>query len=471
MNEEKKILELVGGEGNIVSVSHCITRLRFVLKDKEKANEEEIKKLHIVKGTFTQAGQFQVIIGNNVTEVFDELVKDTNLNTTNKEDLKEVAKSNQNCLQQFSSFLAEIFVPILPAIIVGGLILGFRSLLEIPLEFLGGNPLTDIQFWSGVHDYLWLIGDAIFTYLPVHVAWSSYKRMGGTPVLGIVLGITLVAPDLLTNAYDFAAGTDPNIWNFGFISFNAIGYEAQVIPAMLVGLLGGWLEVRLNKILPNSIRLIFSPLIVLLGVSLLSTIIIGPFGWWLGKMIAVIVNWLLNTLGFVGGAIFGFFYAPLVITGLHNTTIAIDLQLIAESGSTPLWPLIALSNIAQGSAVFAMIFVRRNADEKEISIPATISAYLGVTEPAMFGINLKYFFPFIAGMIGSAVAGAYATFTEVRALSIGIGGLPGILSIRPEDYFNFFIAMCLAIVIPMIITFGMAKKNDVIEKKVKIESK
>lgn len=464
MNDELKLLvELVGGEENISMLSHCMTRLRFILKDESLAQVDELEKLKVVKGTFTQAGQFQLVIGNDVAEVYKEIIANTNIEEASKEEIKSKATKKMNPLQRAAMFLAEIFAPIIPAIIVGGLILGFRNLIELPLGIFGGEALINShQFWAGVDSFLWLIGEAIFHYLPVHVAWSAYKRMGGTPVLGIVIGITLVSPQLV-NAYAvsgmLAAGEAIPVWDFGFATIPMIGYQAQVIPALLVGLFGGKLEVMLTKRIPSYIQMIVVPFLVLIITVLLAHAVIGPFGWWLGTLIAQAVVWLFTTLGAFGGMIFGFFYAPMVITGLHHTTNAIDMQIIAETGTTPLWPLIALSNIAQGSAVLAMVFIKKDADSRELSIPATISAYLGVTEPAMFGINLKYMYPFVCGMIGSAVAGAFSIFTDVQAVSIGVGGYPGILSIEAGSMFNFFIAMSLATVIPFTLTMIASKRR------------
>ncbi len=459
--EIKKLIEYVGGEQNIISLSHCMTRLRFILEDESKANVTELEKSKLVKGTFTQAGQFQVVIGNNVGEVYKEIIKNYSIESVSKEELKQNATKKMNVFQKIAMFLSEIFAPIIPAIIVGGLILGFRNMIELPLF---GNPaLTESsQFWQGTDSFLWLIGEAIFHFLPVHVAWSSYKRMGGTPVLGIVIGITLVSPQLV-NAYAVADMIATNqeipVWDFGFTQVQMIGYQAQVIPAMLVGLFGGKLEVMLTKKIPSYIQMIVVPFLVLIITVLLAHTVIGPFGWWLGTGIAKVVILLFTKLGAIGGLIIGFFYAPMVITGLHHTTNAIDMQIIAETGATPLWPLIALSNIAQGSAVLAMVFIKNSADERELSIPATISAYLGVTEPAMFGVNLKYMYPFICGMIGSAIAGGYAVLSNVQALSIGVGGYPGILSIRPENMLDFLIAMIIATVIPFVLTMVAAKRK------------
>jgi trehalose PTS system EIIBC or EIIBCA component len=238
-----------------------------------------------------------------------------------------------------------------------------------------------------------------------------------------------------------------------------IGYQAQVIPAILAGLLLGFLETRLRKVVPNSISMIVVPFLALIPTVLIAHTILGPVGWAVGAWISdVVYSSLTSTFGWLFAAIFGFAYAPLVITGLHHMTNAIDLQLMSELGGTNLWPMIALSNIAQGSAVLAMIYInRKNEEEKQVSIPAAISCYLGVTEPAMFGINLKYGFPFLAAMIGSLAAAVISVGSDVMANSIGVGGLPGFLSIQPQHMTMFAIAMAVAIVVPFLLTIVFAK--------------
>lgn len=352
--------------------------------------------------------------------------------------------------------MAEIFTPLIPAIIVGGLILGFRNVLEgIQFESLGGTIVEHSQFWNGVNGFLWLPGEAIFHFLPVGITWSIAKKMGTTQILGIVLGITLVSPQLL-NAYSVAstAAADIPFWDFGFAQVDMIGYQAQVIPAMLAGFMLAYLEIFFRKYIPQSISMIFVPLFSLLPTVLAAHVILGPVGWTIGSWISNIVNTgLTSSISWLFSAVFGFLYAPLVITGLHHMTNAIDMQLIADFGSTNLWPMIALSNIAQGSAVLAIIFLHRgNKKEEQISIPAMISCYLGVTEPAMFGINLKYVYPFVAAMVGSGLVGMFANLMNVRANAIGVGGLPGILAIQAETWVPFIISMIIAVIVPFGLT-------------------
>ena len=463
-NSAEELLKHIGGSDNISVVTHCVTRMRFVLNDPKKANVEEIEKIDVVKGTFTQAGQFQVVVGNEVPSFYNEFIKIAGVSDTSKDEAKVAAKQNMNLLQRMISHLADIFTPLIPALVVGGLILGFRNVIG-DIKLLEDGTMTIVessQFWAGVHSFLWLIGEAIFQFLPVGITWAVARKMGASQILGIVLGITLVSPQLL-NAYSVASTSAADIpyWDFGFAQIQMIGYQAQVIPAILAGLVFSYLEIQLRKVIPNAISMIVVPFLSLVPAVLLAHTILGPIGWEIGSWISNIVySGLTSAFGWLFAAVFGFIYAPLVITGLHHMTNAIDLQLMSELGGTNLWPMIALSNIAQGSAVLAIIYInRKNEAEKQVSIPAAISCYLGVTEPAMFGINLKYGFPFLAAMLGSLVAAVISVGSGVMANSIGVGGLPGILSIQPQFMGAFALAMIVAIIVPFVLTIVFNKFN------------
>lgn len=288
--------------------------------------------------------------------------------------------------------------------------------------------------------------------------------MGTTQILGIVLGITLVSPQLL-NAYDVSgtAVADVPVWDFGFTQIRMIGYQAQVIPAMLAGFTLVYLEKFFKKIIPNAVAMIFVPLFALIPTVLFAHTVLGPIGWKIGSAISsVVYTGLTSKVRVLFAGVFGFFYSPLVITGLHHMTNAIDLQLANDFGGTLLWPMIAFSNIAQGSAVLGIIILNwGNKEEEQISVPAAISCYLGVTEPAMFGINLKYHFPFIAAMIGSAIAGIMSVGMGLMANGIGVGGLPGILSFNLVDWPKFVLIAAVAILVPMLLTIyvGRSKKH------------
>lgn len=463
--EAKDLLAAIGGKENVTAVTHCATRMRFVLGDDKKADVKTIEAIPAVKGTFTNAGQFQVIIGNDVPIFYNDFTAVSGIEGVSKEAAKSAAKSNQNPVQRVMTTLAEIFTPIIPALIVGGLILGFRNVLEgVYWSMLDGKTITEVsQFWSGVNHFLWLPGEAIFQFLPVGITWSVSRKMGTSQILGIVLGICLVSPQLL-NAYSVASTLASEIaknwvWDFGFFTVNRIGYQAQVIPALLAGLSLSYLEIFWRKHVPEVVSMIFVPFLSLIPALILAHTVLGPIGWTIGQALStVVLAGLTGPVKWLFGAVFGALYAPFVITGLHHMTNAIDTQLIADAGGTALWPMIALSNIAQGSAVFAYYIMHRHDErEAQISLPATISAYLGVTEPALFGVNVKYIYPFVAGMIGSSIAGLLSVTFNVTAASIGIGGLPGILSIQPKYMIPFAAIMLVAIIVPMVLTFFFRK--------------
>ena len=465
-SDAKELLAAIGGKENIAAVSHCITRMRFVLVDPKIADIKRIESIGCVKGTFTQAGQFQVIIGNEVADFYKDFTEVSGVSGVSKAEVKSMSKQNQNILQRLMTSIAEIFAPLIPAIVVGGLILGFRNVID-SMEIFGGQTLVaQSQFWAGVDHFLWLLGEAVFHVgIPVGICWTIMKKMGGSEMMGIVLGLTLVSGQL-TNAYAVAsalANGTINQWDFGFIKVNMIGYQAQVLPAMMAAFTLAYLERFFKKVIPQIVQMIFVPFFSLLLAIMAAHFVLGPIGWKIGSWIsAAVYAGISGSFRVVFGAIFGFFYAPLVITGLHHMSNAIDLQLIADFGGTMLWPMIALSNIAQGSAVLGMFFLqRRSAKAKELNIPSCISCYLGVTEPAMFGVNLKYVFPFLCGMTGSCLAAIISTMSGVAASAIGVGGLPGILSIQPAHIGTFALCMAVAVVVPFALTYIAGKRKGI----------
>ena len=454
-----QLIDKIGGKENIATVSHCLTRLRFVLNDPAKADSKAIETIPAVKGSFTQGGQFQVVIGNEVEQWYKALTEEIGVSGASKDAAKQAARHKINPLEGGISHLAEIFVPLLPAIITGGLILGFRNVIG-DIKMFDGKTLTEIsQFWAQVHAFLWLLGEAIFHFLPVGVCWSAVKKMGGSEILGIVLGITLVSPQLM-NAYAIGQQV-PEVWDFGLFVIEKVGYQAQVIPALLAGVALAYIETNLKRIIPAYLYLVIVPFISLLLAVILAHTLIGPFGRWIGEGVGFAAKAAMTgSFAPIGAALFGFLYAPLVITGIHHTTNAVDLQLMQSMGGTPIWPLIALSNIAQASAVVGIILISRKENEREISVPAAISAYLGVTEPAMYGINLKYKFPMLCAMVGSSCAALICGFAGVMANGIGVGGLPGILSIQPQYWAIYAVAMLVAIVVPLALTLLVYKRQQ-----------
>ena len=436
-----------------------------MLNDPAKADVPRIEKIKSAKGNLYPGGPVQVIIGNTVSDFYNDFVAVSGIEGVSKDAVKSAAKQNQNRAQKIMSALAEIFAPLIPIMITGGLILGFRNCIDsMYLLENGTKTLVEVsQFWSGVDSFLWLIARPSSYAAGVHLLVGDQKD-GHHREPGIVLGLTLVSGQLL-NAYSVAttAAADIPQWDFGFVQVNMIGYQAQVIPAMLAAFTLVYLEKFFRKVCPAVISMIVVPFCSLVLSVMAAHFVLGPIGWAIGSAVSsAVYAGISGPFRVIFGAVFGFVYAPLVITGLHHMSNAIDLQLVADFGGTMLWPMIALSNIAQGSAVLGMIYLqRKNAAAQEVNVPSCISCYLGVTEPAMFGVNLKYNFPFICGMIGSAVAGVVCTATSTTANSVGVGGLPGILSIQPASMLSFALCMVIAIVIPFVLTVVMGKKKGV----------
>ena len=441
-----------------------MTRMRFVLVDPKKADEKAIENIPSVKGTFTQAGQYQVIIGNDVAVFYNEFTAYAGIEGVSKDAVKAAAKTGQNPVQRIMGALGEIFAPLIPALICGGLILGFRNVIGEINFFAGGTQsLADIsQFWAGMYQFLWLIGEAVFHMLPVGIVWSITKKMGTTQILGIILGLTLVSPQLL-NGFSVAStpAADIPVWDFGFAQVQMIGYQGQVISAMLAGFVLVFLEKFFKKHCPEVVSMIVVPFCSLVPAVVIAHTVVGPIGWRIGDALAnVVYNGLFSSFGWLFAGVFGLLYAPLVMTGLHHMTNAIDSQLVNTYEGTILWPMIALSNIAQGSSVLAMsLLQKKNERAQQVNVPACISCYLGVTEPALFGVNLKYGFPLVCGMIGSCIAAMVSVGFGVEAFSIGVGGLPGILSIKTPYYLPFLAAMAIAVVVPFVLTLIVGSRK------------
>ncbi|MFC4078355.1 PTS system trehalose-specific EIIBC component [Salinithrix halophila] len=457
----EQIVQGVGGKENISAVTHCITRLRFALKDESKVDKEKLESIDLVKGSFSTNGQFQVVVGQGtVDKVYKILVELTGHTESSKEDVKEAASKNMNVLQRMVKVLADIFIPIVPAIVMAGLLMGINNVLTGPGIFYEGKSVVDLHpQWKDIADMINLMANTAFTFLPALIGWSAMKKFGGSPLLGIVLGLMLVHPDLL-NAWGYGEalkkGEVPT-WNlFGF-EIEKIGYQGQVLPVLFSAYVLAKAEIFLRKRVPDSIQLLVVAPVALLLTGFLAFIVIGPVTFAIGNMITQAFVTVFDQFAAVGGLLYGGLYAVLVMTGMHHTFLAVDLQLISSAGGTFLWPILALSNIAQGSAALAVGFASRDEKMKGLSFPSAISAFLGVTEPAMFAVNLRYRYPFVMGLIGSALAGMVIMILGVKASSIGVGGIPGFLSIFPQNWAAFFLGMGIVLLIPFALTFIYTK--------------
>ncbi|PYZ94062.1 PTS trehalose transporter subunit IIBC [Salipaludibacillus keqinensis] len=456
----RDILEALGGEENIEKATHCVTRLRLALKDESKVDSEKLEAVDIVKGSFSTNGQFQVIIGQGtVDQVFRDMMEMTDIGEASKQDVKDAGSQKLNPFQRAVKTLADIFIPILPAIVTAGLLLGLNNILTGEGIFFDEALIEVYPQWADLAEIINIIASAAFTFLPALIGWSAVRRFGGSDLLGIVLGLIMVHPDLL-NAWAYAdaqeAGEVP-IWNLLGLEVEAIGYQGQVLPVLFASYLLSKIELGLRKVVPDSIQLLIVAPVALLVTGFITFIAIGPITFALGNGITGLFIWLFDVVPAVGGFVYGVLYAPLVVTGMHHAFLAVDLQLTGSGDGTFLWPILALSNIAQGSAALAMIFVTRNENLKGLSGTSAVSAYLGVTEPAMFGVNIRYKFPFVCAIIGSAIAGTFISINAVLASAIGVGGIPAFLSIFPQDWVPFIIGMIISIVVPFTLTFLYGK--------------
>ncbi|OMP66214.1 PTS system trehalose-specific EIIBC component [Domibacillus epiphyticus] len=458
--QAKEIVDAVGGKENIEAATHCVTRLRFALKDESKVDSSKLDQIDVVKGTFSANGQYQVVIGQGtVNKVYQDLVEETGVGESSKEDVKKASESNLNPLQRAIKTLADIFIPILPAIVTAGLLLGLNNILTGQGIFFEESIIERYPQWSDIANVINLIANTAFTFLPALIGWSAVKRFGGSPLLGIVLGLILVHPDLL-NAWSYGAAKDAGevpTWNILGLTVEKIGYQGQVLPVLFASYVLAKIEIFLTKRVPEGFQLLVVAPVALLVTGFAAFILIGPVMFTVGNTITDAVIFIFDKVPLIGGFIYGGFYSLLVITGMHHTFLAVDLQLVGSKlGGTFLWPMLALSNIAQGAAAMTIGWLSKDEKLKGLSFTSAISAFLGITEPAMFGVNLRFRYAFVAAMISSAIAGMLISANGVLASAIGVGGLPAFLVIS-NGITAFLVGMAIVIILPIVLTFIFSK--------------
>ncbi|GAA0815653.1 sucrose-specific PTS transporter subunit IIBC [Clostridium tertium] len=468
-----EILEVLGGKDNIVSAAHCATRLRVVLNDQSKVDMKTLETIDLVKGNFLNAGQFQIILGAGIVdEVYAEFIKIANISETSKSELKKVAETKLNPLQRALKSLADIFVPIIPAIVAGGLLMGINNILTSSGLFIEGMSL--VEAYPQIADLASLINtfaNTSFVFLPVLIGFSAAKIFGANQYLGAVIAMLMVHPDLL-NGWGYGSslfeGTIP-AWNILGFSIEKVGYQGTVFPVLAATYILAKTEKGLRKVIPSVLDNLLTPLFAVFITGILTFVVVGPVMRGAGNLLTDGIMFLYNTLGPIGGAIFGGLYAPVVVTGMHHIFMAVETQLLADvavTGGTFIFTVAAMSNISQGAASLGVFFTNKDAKMKGVASASGISALLGITEPAMFGVNLKLRYPFYAAMIGAAVSTAYTTFANVLAVSQGPAGLPGIIAIRPQSMIQYIIGMAISFAVTFVMTvvFSRMKKfNSEIE--------
>ena len=473
--DHKKVAEVViqaVGRDNLVAAAHCATRLRLVLKDDEKVNTKLLDSDPDIKGTFKTNGQFQVIIGpGDVNNVYDELIKMTGLQELSTDDLKKVSEKNKktNPIMAFIKLLSDIFVPIIPALVAGGLLMALNNFLTSPGLF-GPKSLTKMYpVIAGPSQIIQVMSAAPFIFMPILVGISAAKRFGANRFLGATIGMIMTTPDL--------GGAD-KYWDIFGLHVAQTSYVYQVIPVLVAVWVLAFLEKRFHKWLPSAFDFTFTPLLSVFITGFLTFLIIGPVFKGVSDAITNAIVWLYNTTGAFGMGVFGLTYSAIVTTGLHQSFPAVETQLIAayaqgKGAGDFIFVTACMANIAQGAATFAVYFLTKDEKVKGLASSSGVSALLGITEPALFGVNLKYKFPFFCALIGSGVAAAFAGFTHVTAASLGSGGLLGFLSIVPKTIPMWAVSALISFVVAFVLTYVYGKahfKQDVVTASATVES-
>ena len=460
-----EVVEAVGGASNISAAAHCATRLRLVIADESKINQQALDDNEDLKGTFAAGGMFQIIVGpGDVDQVYDDMVANHGVREVSKDEAKEEAEAGGNIFSRFVKMIADIFVPVLPALIAGGLLMALHSVLTA--EGLFGEQSV-IQMFPALTDYdalINLVSSAAFAFLPVLVGFSAAKRFGGNTYLGAAMGAAMVSPSLLSAysmtdaaaAAKFWAYTDQSsVWNLFGLEVTKVGYQAMVIPTLVVTWIMCLIEKNLHKVLKGTADFLLTPLITLLITGFLAFVIVGPITRELSNYLTYGINWAYTTLGVFGGLIFGFFYSAIVVTGLHQSFPAIEIPLLQGDGDF-IFPIASMANVAQGAAALAVFFKTRDAKLKGLAGAGGVSAVFGITEPAIFGVNLRLRWPFYCAMVSAAIGSAGVALLNVRGQALGAAGFVGFVSIKPESIPAYLALEVLVFVISFGLTFAYA---------------
>lgn len=445
----KEILEHIGGKENIKSIEHCATRLRIIVNDKDKIDEKAIENIDGVKGQFFAAAQYQIILGTGfVNKVYAEIVggSENLANSSAKED----AYANMSLLQKISRTFGDVFVPIIPVLVATGLFMGLRGLL---------TNLGLLETGTNFYLFSEVLTDTAFAFLPALVAWSTMKKFGGTPVIGIVIGLMLVSPSL-PNAYNVAAGTASPIYiSILGLSIPVVGYQGSVLPALVLGIIASKTQKLLKKFIPDVIDLIVTPFLTLLVSMVLGLLVVGPLMhtaelWVFG----LIKSFMLLPYG-IGGAVVAGVHQIIVVTGIHHAFSALEVELLASTGVNPFNAMITCGIVAQGAAAIAVALKTKDKKKRSLYISSAVPAFLGITEPAIFGINLRFIKPFAFGCIGGAVGGMLAGMFGLAGTGMGVTALPGAL-LYMNNMVQYIIVNAVSIAVAFCLTYFLFKTEE-----------
>ena len=446
----QEILDKVGGGKNIVSAAHCATRLRLVIADNSKADKAAIENVEGVKGVFEASGQLQIILGTGtVNKVFDEFISIAGITASTKAEAKEAAAKQQNVFLRAIKLLGDIFVPIIPAIVASGFLMGIMN----SLDFMINNGFISMDTSSSIYVFANLFSNTAYTFLQILIAFSAAKAFGANPYLGAVIGMIMINP-ALQNAYDVATNGVQQTQSvfFGLYDIDMVGYQGHVIPVVIAVWLLSVIEKKLHKIVPEVLDLFVTPLVSVFVTGYLTLAVIGPVFVWAENAILGAIQWLLTLPLGIGSLIMGALYAPTVVTGIHQMYTAIDIGQIAQYGVTYWLPLASAANVAQGAAALAVALKSKDKRVKSLALPSSLSAFMGITEPAIFGVNLRFFKPFIAGCIGGGCGALYASIVHLGAKGTGVTGIFGILLCLDEPV-QYLIEMVIAVGVAFAISF------------------
>ena len=448
------ILDQVGGSANIVSAAHCATRLRLVIADNSRANKEAIENIDGVKGVFEASGQLQIILGTGtVNKVFDEFISIAGITASSKAEAKEAAAQKQNIFMRAIKLLGDIFVPIILAIVASGFLMGIMN----SLDFMINNGFISMDTSSSIYVFANLFSNTAYTFLQILIAFSAAKAFGANPYLGAVIGMIMINPSL-QNAYTVATEGVQQTQSvfFGLYDIDMVGYQGHVIPVVIAVWVLSVIEKKLHKIVPEVLDLFVTPLVSVFVTGYLTLSIIGPVFVWAENAVLGGIQWLLTLPLGIGSLIMGGLYAPTVVTGIHQMYTAIDIGQIAQYGVTYWLPLASAANVAQGAAALAVALKSKDKKIKSLALPSSLSAFMGITEPAIFGVNLRFFKPFIAGCIGGGCGALYASLVHLGAKGTGVTGIFGIL-LCLEQPVQYVIEMAIAVGVAFVVSFIVYK--------------
>lgn len=448
------ILAYVGGSKNIVSAAHCATRLRLVIADNKKADKTRLENIDGVKGVFEASGQLQIILGTGtVNKVFDEFIQMAGITASSKAEAKEAATQKQNIFMRAIKLLGDIFVPIIPAIVASGFLMGIMN----SLDFMISNGYLNLDTTSSIYVFANLFSNIAYTFLQILIGFSAAKAFGANPYLGAVIGMIMIHPSL-QNAYTVAEqgvqATQPVF--FGLYNIDMVGYQGHVIPVVIAVWLLSVLEKKLHKVVPEILDLFVTPLVSVFVTGYLTLAAIGPVFVWAENAILDAIQWMLTLPLGLGSLVMGGLYAPTVVTGIHQMYAAIDLGQIAKYGVTYWLPLASAANVAQGGAALAVSLKSKDKKIKSLALPSSLSAFMGITEPAIFGVNLRFFKPFIAGCIGGGCGALYASIVHLGASGTGVTGIFGILLCLQQPL-QYLIEMAIAVGVAFTVSFILYK--------------